>query len=819
MKKYFILLTLCLLACAISAQIIVNESFEEGNTDMSAPSGWICDDEGWVCGYQEKDRNRIPHSGDWYVFASYNTDKWMYKQIEAEANTYYRISFWHITYGIGIFNFEIKSGNSASPSAMTTTVLPQTSINNEDYEYKTITFLNESAGPLFIGFHSMADNSPWYLTLDDIIIEQTNMYNFTLEPLTPDTSVYFGEYGYFRMNLTNTGAETENVTFSSAAGDLDATFFVDGNRVTSYEIAVGETVLVTAKSQIPLNGISNNDVLTLNIEVASANTTHIENTIFNVTTLQPITEFPLMEGFEGTTFPPFGWQAHITNGNYNFERATNGEQPICSPHNGSQAMTLYKSFSASAGKSAILVSPKITLNSTDNVVRFWMYRTDNIDNRADLINIYFSQTPETTSAELLGTIHRVITMEPVEDHNDWFEYSYTFNSDQDFGFIIFEAVSEYGWNMYLDDIYINTSTIDNAAPVIVTIDGTQEYANTDMEISLRVYDESEMPHEIIGTYTLSGNSTPFTLNRSDKGNNDYTGIIPAQSNHTSGTVNFELSDMLGNSATSDTYEISWDWQAPYLKEGFEGEQFPPEGWTREGQQSTWMQWACWGTVYYEDSDAIEWIVTPPEGNKQACLEWDFQENPQDEHLMSPLIEITRPSVLTFETFCHYGQVWDDRFNVRILNTQMGTWDVVWEAADLPLWVNQYEEPVSIDLSDYVGRNIRIDWRGYNTQGTNLWYSWFIDNVVVIPTDTTGVSVPEMNTDFTVYPNPVKDNIIIKSSENIQTVSIYNVCSQKIKVIKLNDTQIKLDISELKSGVYMIETISNHKKSTKKIIKQ
>lgn len=819
MKKYFILFILSFLLLPISAQVIVDESFETGNTDLTAPSGWICDDGGWVCGYLEKDRNRIAHSGDWYVFASYNTDKWMYKQIEVEANAYYRISFWHITNGIGSFNFEIKAGDNATSSAMTTTILPQTTINNSTYEQINVTFLNANAGTLYIGFHSVADNGPWYLTLDDIVIEQTNLYNFSVEALTPDSSVYFGEYGYFRFNITNTGAEQETVDFSCSGGDLDAIFFVDGNQVTSCSLPVGETVLATAKSQIPLTGIANNDNLSLNVSIASANASHTEYVSFDVTALQPITQFPLNEGFEETTFPPFGWQSHITNGNYDFIRATSGSEPDCVPHNESQAMTQYKSFYSAAGNTAVLVTPKLTLSETNNIVRFWVYRTDNIEYRSDLINVYFSYTPETTSAELLGTIHRTITMSPVEDHDDWFEYHFTFDSDQDYGFVIFEAVSDYGWNMYMDDIFINNSTIDDSAPIVVSLEGNQEYADTEMELNLKVYDESDMPDEIAGTYTLSGNQTQFLLTRSAKSNNDFVGTIPAQPNHTSGTVTFNLIDVLGNSATSDVYDISWDWQAPYLKEGFEGEVFPPEGWTREGQQSTWMQWACWGTIYYEDSDGIEYVVVPPEGVKQACLEWDFQENPQDEHLMTPLIEITRPSVLTFETFAHYGQVWDDRFNVRILNTQTGTWDVVWEAADLPLWVNQYEEKVSIDLSSYVGRNIRIDWRGYNTQGTNLWYSWFVDNVILIPTDTTGVMIQEFDANVSVYPNPAKDYITIESNDKIISACIYNVCSQKIMEFKPNDTFTKLNVSELNSGVYVLEILCNNKKSIRTIIKQ
>lgn len=734
----FVIAILLCVPCAFSQ--IFEEGFESGNTDEMPPTGWICDDAGWICGYQEKTRNRIPHSGEWYAYASYNTDKWMYKEVSLTEGSYYRVSFWHITDGIGSFSFEIKAGNAPQTQSMTTQVLAPMTINNNTYQQTSAVFQSAASGTQYIGFHSTADNSPWYLTVDDITFEETNIYNFNVEPLTPDTMSFFGEDVALRFAVTNTGLYDDVLSFTNSYGDLNAVFFINGSPVTQQSVAVNETVIVSAVVTIPLAGVSSGQTLTQNTVVSSTNSSIAEVVGFEIYVLAPFAMFPYETDFEEDVFPPYAWQNHAITGSYAFERAASGEQPVCVPHDNSTAMVIYKSFYSAAGNSAILVTPKLDFEETDNIVRFWMYRTDNISNKEDRINVWYSPTPTTESATLLGTVHRNILLTPYEESNDWYEYSYEFDCPDNYGFIIFEAISEYGWNMYLDDVYINNATSDIHAPTVVSLLGNSEYADTEMFLTLRLRDESEIPSVINATYTINGASQDIEFT-AGKGDYFYYGSIPAQSNHTEGTIIFELEDVLGNSTTSDPYPISWHWQAPLLEEGFEGETFPPNGWSREGMPQTWLQWSRWGIIYYTDSDEVEYIVTPPEGVKQACLEWDFDGNTQDEHLMTPILSITRPTVLEFMTFAHYGQVWNDRFNVRIFDTSNATWEVVWEAADLPFGMNQYEEKVSIDLSNYIGKNIKIDWRGYNTDGTNLWYSWFIDDVLVIPTDTVATPYP------------------------------------------------------------------------------
>lgn len=537
-----------------------------------------------------------------------------------------------------------------------------------------------------------------------------------------------------------------------------------------------------------------------------------------------VTEFPFTEGFDGETFPPEGWLNVATEGTYIYERYTVGEWPMCSPHNGSAAMARYYSYLAPLGWKCSLVSPRLQLSATGNTVRYWLFRNFNNNIMGpDKINVYYSPTTDTGDGTLLGSVHRNTMLEPVVGENDdWYEYGYTFDCPEGYGYVIFEAESGYGWSLFIDDIFINTDAEDNNAPVVISLDGVQEWADTEMELTLRIYDESNVPDQLEATYTIDNQSNNITFNKTAKSNYDFTATLPAMPNHTEGSIVFHLADEHGNSADSESYELHWDWQRPILLEGFEGEQFPPEGWLRESLDQSWFTWFRAGAQYASDYFGNEYYVVPPQGQKQAALEWDDTDEwgPQDEKLITPLIAIERPTVLTFETFCQYGVAqYYDHYQVDVLTTTTGTWTTLWDAVNLPEYLNQYQEPVSINLSDYQGENIRLRFRGYNSSMDVLTYSWFIDNVKVVATDTIPDMVNETTIKSDIYPNPVDNLLTINAEETIKHISIYNLLSVKVMDITINNNGAVIDLSMLKAGMYLIEIHGRNGKNVKTFIKK
>jgi hypothetical protein len=77
----------------------------------------------------------------------------------------------------------------------------------------------------------------------------------------------------------------------------------------------------------------------------------------------------------------------------------------------------------------------------------------------------------------------------------------------------------------------------------------------------------------------------------------------------------------------------------------------------------------------------------------------------------------------------------------------------------------------------------------------------------------------LSTDFSIYPNPVKDNLNISYNDTISNVEVVNLLGQKVINLINNSTQAQVDMSNLPYGVYMVKVTSNNKVKTIKVIKE
>lgn len=542
-----------------------------------------------------------------------------------------------------------------------------------------------------------------------------------------------------------------------------------------------------------------------------------------------ITEFPYNEGFENETFPPTGWASYpIVAGDMEFVRVTEGSWPECLPHDGSLGMAQYNSFNASVGEEAVLISPELILTD-DNVVRFWFFRSeDPSNNRLDKIEVYYNYTPDLEGAVFLDSVNRAINFYPEVLTEDWYEYEFEF-SNPGSTYIIFKAISAYGWKMYLDDVEINTNFIDVDPPEVISLDGNQVYAQQEMNLVLRVRDDSEMPETLDGTAFIDGQTLNIVMSKTigAKGDFIYEGSLAGQADHTEGEIQFYLVDEPGNAVWSELYPINWDWVQPIFEEGFEGEVFPPEGWTVTGQPLTWFIWRDYGFVNYIDSDNVEWEVTPPQGERQAAVEWDFQGNVQNEWMISPLISITENAVLTFKTFVRLYSYDYDEYLVNV-SLDGFTWEPVWSAADYEPGVSNYEEDVLVSLENYVGSDIRVAWQAYNLLGTNLWYSWFVDDVKVRASDTiVGIHETQTRMASQVFPNPFSSSTQIsfnldKPGNVFLTIFCVDgslVFERSITNLTSGQHHFNITGTDLPSGFYFYELKSEAGISTGKIIRK
>ncbi|MGG7036124.1 MAG: zinc-dependent metalloprotease [Flavobacterium sp.] len=69
-----------------------------------------------------------------------------------------------------------------------------------------------------------------------------------------------------------------------------------------------------------------------------------------------------------------------------------------------------------------------------------------------------------------------------------------------------------------------------------------------------------------------------------------------------------------------------------------------------------------------------------------------------------------------------------------------------------------------------------------------------------------------------YPNPVKDVLTITNTDNIEKVEIYNITGQLLLSENFQDTDIKVNLSQLVRGAYIAKVYANGGKSSIKILK-
>ncbi len=72
--------------------------------------------------------------------------------------------------------------------------------------------------------------------------------------------------------------------------------------------------------------------------------------------------------------------------------------------------------------------------------------------------------------------------------------------------------------------------------------------------------------------------------------------------------------------------------------------------------------------------------------------------------------------------------------------------------------------------------------------------------------------------LTFYPNPVKDYLNIKSDENIENISLYNMLGQLVLEHKVNEAFSTMDVSALNSGAYLMQLFVNGRISTYRVFK-
>ncbi|RZK11184.1 MAG: T9SS type A sorting domain-containing protein [Flavobacterium sp.] len=106
--------------------------------------------------------------------------------------------------------------------------------------------------------------------------------------------------------------------------------------------------------------------------------------------------------------------------------------------------------------------------------------------------------------------------------------------------------------------------------------------------------------------------------------------------------------------------------------------------------------------------------------------------------------------------------------------------------------------------------------GFNVYSATNQNALFIDDIVI--QEALGNANFENNS-FKAYPNPVKNDLTIRYTENISSATIYNILGQELFVKNINNTEGQIDMSNLAAGTYLVKVKSGEKVETIKVIKE
>ncbi len=246
MKKTLITLLSCLLISSAFGGNLLTETFEYGNHDLEKPIGWTCDDNTWLCGYLEKDHNRVPHSGNWYAFTDAD-EAWMFMPVYLISGIRYHFSCWAIT--DGQFDLSFWAGSAPDPEHMETLLL-EGSVEGGNYERFTSYLETIPENSDIIGVRAVKHNGT-FLTIDDIDIDMVVQYDFQAREISRDTVMIPGTQATFYYWVQNTGYDPLDI-YMHASNEYftNVQYDVNGSNSNVFPIEPNETVVVSATATL-----------------------------------------------------------------------------------------------------------------------------------------------------------------------------------------------------------------------------------------------------------------------------------------------------------------------------------------------------------------------------------------------------------------------------------------------------------------------------------------------------------------------------------------------------------------------------------------
>jgi hypothetical protein len=284
----------------------------------------------------------------------------------------------------------------------------------------------------------------------------------------------------------------------------------------------------------------------------------------------------------------------------------------------------------------------------------------------------------------------------------------------------------------LPQVAVTGRIVGSDAPTVGLADAT---------ITLSGYESYEATTDASGNFNIADVFTGHTYNytASAVGYSTVSGTVDV------GSTPVNMGDVIVNeiaypasqvvATESDDYSyVTLEWQAPNpnavdITEGFEGAEFPPADWSQiitdsgpANSLGVYPTWCQAGNI------TLDPPVPPNSGDYQAAMWWSYSH--QDEWLITPEFTCPGGASFTFWSYVYYGSTNGDHYYIKVSTDGGNNWTALWDAsAQTPEGQIAYDMPITIDLSDYAGQDIKVAFHAEDPPSNDgMWHVWFVDDV-------------------------------------------------------------------------------------------
>ena len=378
--------------------------------------------------------------------ASYNGTGghlYMYNSTSVSADT---ISDWFISPIFDLAGTETLSFVAKKSGVDETLKIMYYNVNeNEDMTSRADT-------SLFQLLQTITINSTDYTSFDIPLTDLVGSYRLAFYASTPGDYMRIDEVTVSISNCSRPQVADITVVPAASSATINIADETNSAWIVYYKQASDEeyTAVPASTTEVTLTDLTATTQYDLYVVGDCGTSQSAPSSVINFRTRcfdDAVSEFPYVEDFESGLNC---WDVSYTSTNsssYQWNVGTTGTSPNCTPHGGSN-MLKYQSFNASEGSTSTMISPAFDF-SQNMMMSFWMYRTTSYATTNDRVLVYVNNLPTEEGATLLSTValHSTTT--------GWEEQEIIFPTElSGTHYVILKAVSDYGGNMYVDDLTI-----------------------------------------------------------------------------------------------------------------------------------------------------------------------------------------------------------------------------------------------------------------------------------------------------------------------------------------------------------------------------